>query len=123
MAQNEFIFNLMLMGFARKHLCADGLIRIVRHALKREKFNVLRQSKYSSEDCIMSGLAVFGLKMPSLLQFEKEKTKAPIERNLRNLYKIEHLPSDTCMRERLDRISPTQLRGSFKKILALLRFL
>ena len=50
----------------------------------------------------MSGLAVFGFKMPSLLQFEKA-------------------PSDTCMRERLDIVSPRKLRRPFKKIFAYLQ--
>lgn len=65
----------------------------------------------------MSGLAVFGFKMPSLLQFEKEKISEPIlKRNLRTLYGVENTPSDTCMRERLDLVEAKQLRGSFKKI-------
>ncbi len=35
----------------------------------------------------MSGLAVFGFKMPSLLQFEKDKASEPlIRRNLHTLY-------------------------------------
>jgi hypothetical protein len=70
----------------------------------------------------MSGLAVFGLKMPSLLQFEKDKDSEPwIRRNLRRLYAVETAPSDTTMRERLDSISPRQLRRLFKKIVAYLK--
>ena len=47
----------------------------------------------------MSGLAVFGFKMPSLLQFEKDKASEPwIRRNLHTLYGVEKAPSDTCMR-------------------------
>jgi hypothetical protein len=109
------------MGFVKKYLCADGLLQIIRRELKGEKFDNLRQSPYSWEDCIMSGLAVFGLKCPSLLQFEKAKTERPLERNLRNLYGLDKVPSDTCMRERLDRVSPKQLRGSFKRIFAYLQ--
>jgi len=70
----------------------------------------------------MSGLAVFGFKMPSLLQFEKDKASEPIiRRNLRTLYGVEKAPSHTCMRERLDPISPQQLRRPFKKIFAYLQ--
>jgi hypothetical protein len=93
------------MGFTRKYLSADGLMKIIRHDLNRKNFEAITRCSYSWADCIMSGLAVFGLKMPSLLQFEKEKVKKPIELNLRNLYGIENVPSDTCMRERLDLIA------------------
>ena len=106
----------------RKHLSADGLVKIVKHSLLREKFKPLRDPIYSWNDCIMSGLAVFGLKMPSLLQFEKDKASEPwIRRNLRTLYGIESAPSDTTLRERLDTLSPKQLRSSFKQIFAQLQ--
>ena len=59
-----------MLGFIRKHLSADGLVKIVQHSIRKEKFKSCR-SEYSWEDCLMSGLAVFGFKMPSLLQFEK----------------------------------------------------
>lgn len=109
------------LGFVRKYLSADGLIKIVQHSIRREHFKACR-SEYSWEDCLMSGLAVFGFKMPSLLQFEKDKTSEPwIRRNLRTLYGIEKAPSDTCMRERLDKVQPSQLRRPYKKIFASLQ--
>jgi hypothetical protein len=65
----------------------------------------------------MSGLAIFGFKLPSLLQFEKAKAAEPwIRRNLRTLYGVDQAPSDTCLRERLDDIAPQQLRRVFKQI-------
>lgn len=110
------------MGFVRKYLSADGLHKIVQHSLQREKFNAVKNAKYSWQDCIMSGLAVFGFKMPSLLQFEKDKAHEPIiKRNLRTLYGVENAPSDTCMRERLDVLEARQLRRPFKKILSYLQ--
>ena len=70
----------------------------------------------------MSGLAIFGFKCSSLLQFEKQKSsEAMIHRNLRTLYKVDKAPSDTCLRECLDRVSPRQLRKPFKKIFAYLQ--
>jgi hypothetical protein len=110
------------LGFVRKHLSSDGLIKIVQHSLHRETFKDIKNSEYSWQDCIMSGLAVFGFKMPSLLQFEKDKSTEPfIRRNLRRLYGVDKAPSDTCMRERLDVVSPRQLRRAFKKIFAYLQ--
>jgi hypothetical protein len=45
--------------------------------------------KFSLTDCLMSGLAVFGLKSPSLLQFEKDsRDNEIIQHNLKTLYQI-----------------------------------
>jgi hypothetical protein len=64
----------------------------------------------------MSGLAVFGLKCPSLLDFERQKKEMPTENNLRDLFHINQVPSDTYLRKRLDAVSPKHLRSAFKKI-------
>jgi hypothetical protein len=110
------------LGFVRKHLSADGLIKIVQHSLHKRTFKEIKNSKYSWQDCIMSGLAVFGFKMPSLLQFEKDKATEPfIRRNLRTLYRVDEAPSDTCMRERLDTVDPRKLRPAYKKIFSYLQ--
>jgi hypothetical protein len=106
------------LGFVRKHLSADGLIKIVRESFRKEKFKPCR-SEYSWEDCLLSGLSVFGFKMSSLLQFEKDKASEPwLRGNLRTLYGVEKAPSDTCMRERLDVVLPTQIRRAYKRIFA-----
>src|SRR3989344_2571193 len=110
------------MGFVRKYLSADGLIQVIRHSLRQEKLEVVNGSDYSWQDCVMSGLAIFAFKCPSLLQFEQQITDEPmIRRNLRILYKVDSVPSDTCLRERLDQISPQQLHRPFKKIFAYLQ--
>ena len=55
------------MSFTRKYLSADGLHKKVKHCLLREQFKVMN-SEYTWQDCIMSGLAVFGFKFPSLFK-------------------------------------------------------
>ncbi|HEB63530.1 MAG TPA: hypothetical protein ENJ07_03525 [Gammaproteobacteria bacterium] len=56
--------------------------------MNRETFKPC-QSPYDWNDCIMSGLAIFGFKFPSLLQFEKGVNSEPlIFRNLRTLYGV-----------------------------------
>ena len=102
------------MGFVRKHLSADGLHLAVFNSLHKEKLIECAKSEFSWKDCIMSGLAIFGLKFPSLLQFEEHKEDAIIRRNLKNLYHVNKAPSDTCLRERLDMLSPTKLRRLFR---------
>jgi hypothetical protein len=109
------------MGFIRKHLSADGLHRAVCNSLQKERFPECFKSDISWQDCIMSGLAIFGLKFPSLLQFDKKKEDHVIWRNLKNLYHVKKTPSDTCLRERLDTISPNKLRRPFRMIFAFLQ--
>ena len=69
----------------------------------------------------MSGLAVFGLKYASLLQFDHDRNKDITCHNLRTLYGVEKAPCDTCLRERLDEIIPIPLRSAFRSIFAKLQ--
>jgi len=109
------------MGFARKYLSADGLLKVVRHGLRKEKLKELN-SAYSWSDCVMSGLAIFGFKCPSFLQFEKNlSAEKGFRRCLRTLYGVDRVASDTCLRERLDVVSARQLRRPFKTIFSYLQ--
>ena len=66
-------------------------------------------------DCFMSGLAVFHLKYPSLLQFEHARLDEPRTRaNLKTLYGIERAPCDTQLRKRLDVKSTQPIRYAIK---------
>ena len=58
----------------------------------------------------MSAFAMFSLKSPSLLAFDKQRA----EGNLGTIYGIPRAPCDTSMRETLDPVSPESLRPSFK---------
>jgi hypothetical protein len=69
----------------------------------------------------MSGLAIFGLKYPSLLQFDKGRNEELTQQNLKDLYGVENTPSDTTLRKHLDRIDPTEVRGAFKKVFSRLQ--
>ncbi len=66
----------------------------------------------------MSGLAVFGLKCPSLLDYDRKRGEAATAQNLRDLYHVEQAPSDTYLRERLDQVNPESLRPAFTKVFA-----
>ena len=76
-------------------------------------------------DCLMSGLAVFSLKYPSLLRFEQDArglgdgSDGTRRENLRNLFGIERAPSDVRLRERLDELDPAELRRPYKRLFAL----
>jgi hypothetical protein len=108
------------MGFVRKHLSAEALHKLVLHSFNEEKLPNL-EFTISWKDCLMSGLAVFGLKFPSLLKFEAEKLQPFTRHNLKKLYHVNHAPSDTCLRERLDILSPKNIRKPFKRIFACLQ--
>jgi len=68
----------------------------------------------------MSGLAVFGLKFPSLLQFDEGREDDVIKHNLKTLYNVEDAPCDTYMSEKLDEVHPSSIRPVFTTIFSLL---
>ena len=70
-------------------------------------------------DYLMSGLAIFSMKFPSLLQFEEQSNHGGmIKRNLRTLYQIDQVPSDMYLREHLDEIDSRDVRKVFKTLFA-----
>jgi hypothetical protein len=114
-----------LHSVEKKQLSAEGMLTKVRYIFEKipEVSRSTRglKAKISLADCLMSALAVFGLKFPSLLQFDEEREEAVIRYNLKNLYKVENAPCDTYMRERLDEIDHCSIRPAFTKIFSLLQ--
>ena len=106
------------MAYQRKLLSAKGLNDTVRECFAEIEFPKLQKGAISWVDCLMSGLAIFGLKFSSLLKFDKGKKTKLVKKNLENLYGVLNAPSDTYLRERLDNITPEKLRKPFKKIFA-----
>jgi hypothetical protein len=111
------------MAGMRKYLSIQGLLLTVQKSFAKISDVSHRSDKtnISLVDCLMSGLAVFGLKYPSLLKFDSEKSKPPIKKNLSTLYGVKQAPCDTYLRERLDPILPEKIRPAFKSIFALLQ--
>jgi hypothetical protein len=62
----------------------------------------------------MSGLAIFGLKSPSLLDFDEKRKDKFVCHNLKTLYGVEQAPCDTYLRERLDEVEPSKLCRAYK---------
>lgn len=67
-------------------------------------------------DALMSGFAIFSLKFSSLLNFETAMKKAVNYSNLRKLYGVIQVPSDTQMRTILDEVETEDLREIFKSL-------
>ena len=60
---------------------------------------------------------MFGLKSPSLLQFDREvRLDGRVRGNLRRLYQVGRVPCDTQMRTRLDRVPASALRPVFRRL-------
>ena len=96
----------------RKYLCADALFRLVRSGFANIADDRYGDAEISFTDTLMSAFAMFSLKSPSLLAFDKQR----VEGNLGTIYGIERVPCDTHMRERLDPVSPESLRPSFTSV-------
>ena len=110
---------------SRKYLSTTGLLKIAQHIFENTnapQINGKRKSPITLKDCLMSGLALFGLKFPSLLKFDTDyRSKSTLQDNMRTLYGVKHLPSDTYTRERLDELNPFELRRTFTSYFAQLQ--
>jgi hypothetical protein len=96
----------------RKYLCADALFRLLREHVATIADDRVDEVEIPLSDALMSAFAMFSLKAPSLLAFDKQRA----EGNLKTIYGIERAPCDTRMRERLDPVAPESLRPSFTLI-------
>lgn len=72
----------------------------------------LCDTEISLTDALMAAFALFSLKSPSLLAFDKHR----VEGNLGTIYAIDHVPCDTQMREILDPVSPESVRPLFQSV-------
>jgi len=102
----------MVAPKARKHLSADALFGLVRNGFAHIPDYRLSEPDISLVDALMAAFAMFSLKAPSLLAFDKERA----EGNLHTIYGIERVPCDTYMREILDPLSPKWLRPVFTSV-------
>ena len=98
---------------ARKYLSADALFHLVRSGFANIPDPRDGEGDISLTDALMSAFAMFSLKAPSLLAFDKERA----EGNLHTIYGIQRVPCDTHIREILDPMSPKVLRPVFTSVL------
>jgi DDE family transposase len=102
----------MVAPKVHKYLSADALFALARKAFSSLGDHRLGTPDIALSDALMSALAMFSLKSPSLLAFDKERA----EDNLHHIYGIERVPCDTSMREILDPVEPESLRPVFKQV-------
>jgi hypothetical protein len=106
------VFMTRVAPKARKHLSADALFGLVRNGFAPILDARRSETDIACADALMAAFAMFSLKAPSLLAFDKER----VEGNLHTIFGIEHVPCDTRRREMLDPVSPKVLRPVFKRI-------
>ncbi len=105
------------LGFTHTALLAK-----INESFKQSTQSLNRQEEMPASDCLMSGLAIFALKYPSLLKFEEDKVSEPtIRHNLKTLYSVKKAPCDTYLWERLDRLNLSVISSALVSICALLQ--
>ena len=94
----------------RKRLNADALIKTLRQQFDKVPDTRIKPA-YTLSDALMSGFAMFALKDPSLLAFDKRRKE--VKSNLHTVFGIDRVPCDSQMREILDPVEPESLRPAF----------
>ena len=91
---------------------------IVRTEFSKVKENSQRARPISLSDILMSAFSMFSLKYPLLLRFDHHSTEEMVRHNLKHVYGLKQIPSDTQMRARLDEVEPRHLRPLFRRLLS-----
>ena len=98
----------------RKHLNADALFAEIRQDFQKIPDGRSANTQISVPDAIMSAFAMFHLKYPSLLAFDKARQEEP--ENLHTIYGINNIPCDSQMRTILDPLPLSCLRTPFLSV-------
>ena len=98
----------------RTHLNADSLLALVRKDFQMIPDARAENAKISLDDALMSALAMFQLKEPSLLAFDKRRREEP--ENLHTVFGISTIPCDSQMRTILDPLALSSLRAPFRTV-------
>jgi hypothetical protein len=96
----------------RKHLSFDPLVHQIRQRAEQIPDSRIGSGNYQLADAIMAGFAMFSLKDPSLLAFQDRRK----DENMKRLYRVAEVPSDTRTRELLDPLDPDSLRPMFPDV-------
>jgi hypothetical protein len=99
---------------SRAYLSMDALLGAVRTIFSNLNDHRHKQGIISLSDALMSALAMFLLKDPSLLAFDNRRQNDV--GNLERIFGIRQVPCDTQMRDILDPVEPKSLRPAFLSI-------
>ena len=94
-------------------LSAPALLNQVRKNFEKIPDPRRYGQQFSLADVLMSGLAIFNLKYPSLLKFDEQRTEARIRANLQSLFGVKQAPCDTQLRAVCDQVDPAKIQAPF----------
>ena len=97
---------------ARKRLSTDALYILLRCRFENIPDSRAGLATISLADALMSAFAMFSLKDPSLLTYDGRRN----DENIKRLFHVGTIPSDTQMREILDPVTPASVRPAFNDI-------
>ncbi len=102
-----------------KNLKIDKLTGWLRSKFIRFSDSRASNKRIKLEDSLLSGFALYSLKDISLLCFNNNRTHR--SKNLKNVYKIAQVPSDSGMRSILDEVKVADFKSVFRGLIVLLR--
>jgi hypothetical protein len=97
----------------REGINLDKEVLSLRQLFEEVKDKRASNVSHKLPDLLMCGFAMFSLKHPSMLDFEK--MSVPEKENLDTVFGIKKIPSDTQLRSVLDGVNPDFLRNLFPK--------
>ena len=109
------------MPLTKPRTIAEKLLKIVSdEASQIPDFRKKSQhDKIVLHDAVMSGLAVMHLKYPSLLAFDQDCVNKPDKlKNLKSMYNVSRIPSDSYLRDLIDPIETRYFRKFFTRLFA-----
>lgn len=90
----------------------DKLIQDIKVGFQMEKEHRYKNAQVALADYLQSAFAMFHLKDPSLHQYRNSYSER--EANLKRIYNVTFLPSDTALREGIDGVLPSDIQECFK---------
>ena len=98
------------MKMTRKNLWIPDLLSSIKNKVikKITVDNPHGNTKFNPTDYILNEIALFHLKQSSLLQFDRDDPT--ILANIKSLYQINKVPSDTHFRVGLDKVEPSKIK-------------
>ena len=104
----------------RKSLSAEGMYSLI-HQKSLQIPDIRRPGSQTipMADTVMSAIAMFALKDPSMLQFCEATSNSTTRNNIQKLFQVNTVPSDTSMRRILDLVPPREFQNMFKHLFSL----
>jgi hypothetical protein len=107
---------------ATLHLRFPGIRKVLLKHFSRIRDHRDREKiDHELKDVCMSALAMFCSQDPSLLEFQKRVNSPTLGTNLKNMWSIDSVPSDTQMRTVLDEVDSVEFENIFTTFFRLLQ--